>query len=39
MLEFSGSFRRLSVENCASIFRVSGAQCAWDSELLTSSLS
>jgi hypothetical protein len=39
MLEFSGSFRRDSTENCASIFSVSGAQGASDSELSASSFS
>jgi hypothetical protein len=32
MLEFSGSFRRVSTENCAIILSVPGAQMALASE-------
>jgi hypothetical protein len=38
MLEFSVSFNRDKTENWASIFRVSGAQDALESEELASSL-
>jgi hypothetical protein len=37
MLEFSGSFSRVSTENCASISIVPGAQGASASELWCSS--
>jgi len=39
MLEFSGSFRRESTENCAIISSVPGAHGACDSALLRSSFS
>ena len=37
MLEFSGSFRRVSTENCAIISSVPGAHGALDSDELASS--
>ena len=39
MLEFSGSFRRVSTENCAIIFSVPGAQTASFSDELRISFS